>query len=803
MDAEGAKQPRNPANPLPFATRNFALAHGPPVVLNHSRISMKIVGRIGWAVLAAAALLQAPGAEAREEAEALVAPVRGPSSQSDLNSTQPSAADRAPDRAGITAFSALRYPPTRRDSLIEHQFGEDLADPYRWLEADVRTSPEVAGWVAQQNAASVAYLAQLPGRDALREKIRSLFAYERFSLPRKAGGRYFYTRNSGLQNQAVLQVREGLADEGRLLVDPNAWGTEPDGSQLALDAWVPSPGGQLLAFTQQRDGSDWRTIRVVDVGSGRTLADRLEWANDTAIGWVGDAGFLYARYPAPPAGEAYRAPVFDKAIWFHRIGTPQSADIKVFATPDHRDWNHRVSVTSDGRWAVIISSASTLPRRTVQVIPLSHGKALDRAANWSALAIAPEMTDDWKFIEGIGDRLWFITNAGAPHARLVRVDLDRRRSGRFTINTVIGEANDTLDAGRIVGNRLILSYIQRGASYAVVTDLKGRPKRAITVDAIGSASGFGGRPGDPETFYQFSSFNQPPAIFRLDTRTGSVTPFAVPQLSFNPADYVVEQRSFPSKDGTKVPMYVVRKRSLAVAGMAAPTLLYGYGGFDVALTPGYSAVRMAWLEAGGVFALANIRGGGEFGRAWYDAGRLGNKQNSFDDFIAAGEYLLREGIAAKGGLAIQGGSNGGMLVAAVINQRPDLFAAANPDVGVMDMLRFDRFTSGRFWVDDYGSPAREADWRVLRAYSPYHNIRAAGDYPAILVTTADTDDRVVPAHSFKYVAALQAADIGSRPHLLRVEAQAGHGSGRPVDKIIASGADVLAFLAKWTGLPLE
>ncbi len=764
---------------------------------------MKIAGRIGRAVLVLALLLPAPGAMAREEAEALAAPVRGPSSHSGSDRVQPSTSERSPDRAfdvfGITAFSAPHYPPTRRDSLVEHQFGEDLADPYRWLEADVRSSPEVAAWVARQNAASEAYLAQLPGRDALLGKIRSLFAYERFSLPHKAGSRYFYTRNSGLQNQAVLQVREGLAGEGRVLVDPNTWDAEPGEGLRALDAWVPSPGGQLLALTQQRDGSDWRTVRVVDVGTGRMLADRLEWANDTGIGWVGDTGFLYARYPAPPAGETYSAQVFDKAIWFHRIGTPQSADIRVFATPGHRDWNHRVHVSFDGRWAVIISSASTLPRRTVQVIPLSR----DKPQNWTSISIAPDMTDDWKFVEGVGDHLWFTTNAGAPHYRLVRIDLDRSGKRAFTVNDVIGEKDDTLDAGRIVGNRLILSYIQRGASYAVVTDLMGRPKRAITVGAIGAASGFGGRPGDPETFYQFSSFNQPPAIFRLDTRTGTATPFAVPRLPFDPDDYVVEQRSFPSKDGTKVPMYLVRKRSLAASGRAAPTLLYGYGGFDVALTPGYSAVRMAWLEAGGVFALANIRGGGEFGREWYDAGRLANKQNSFDDFIAAGEYLIREGIAAKRGLAIQGGSNGGMLVAAVINQRPDLFAAANPDVGVMDMLRFDRFTSGRFWVDDYGSPAREADWRVLRAYSPYHNIRPRADYPAILVATADTDDRVVPAHSFKYVAALQAADLGNRPHLLRVEAQAGHGPGKPVDKVIAGGADVLAFLAKWTGLAIE
>ncbi|MFM9936651.1 MAG: prolyl oligopeptidase family serine peptidase [Novosphingobium sp.] len=748
-------------------------------------------------------MLAAPGAKARDEAEALALPAHAHSGPD---------AERVPSPViptiAVTAIAKPGYPATRRDPLIERLFGEDLADPYRWLEADVRSSPEVAAWAARQNAASSAYLSQLPGRETLLARIRGLFDYERFSLPRKAGQRYFYLRNSGLQNQGVLYVREGLDGTPRVLLDPNTWpntwrvadaATSLMAGVRALDAWVPAPGGRLLAYTEQLDGSDWRTIRIIDVASGKVLEDLLEWANDTAIGWVGNAGFLYARYPAPAPGAAYQAQVFDKAIWFHRIGTAQSADTLVFATPDHRDWNHRVSVTSDGRWAVIISSASTLPRRTVRVMALDGGKR----KSWNAVAVVPEMTSDWKFVEGIGNRLWFLTNQGAPHYRLARLDLDRKDPARVAWTEVIGERPETLDGGRIVGDRLILSYLQHGSSIAVITDLRGRPQRAITVNAIGSASGFGGRPGDPETFYQFSSFNQPPAIFRLDLRSGEATPFAVPKVSFNPDDFVVEQRSFPSKDGTKVPMYIVRAKALAAAEKPAPTLLYGYGGFDVALTPGYSAVRMAWLESGGVFALANIRGGGEFGSAWYDAGRLANKQNSFDDFIAAGEYLLREGITSKGGLAIQGGSNGGMLVGAVINQRPDLFAAANPDVGVMDMLRFDRFTTGRFWVDDYGSPAREADWRVLRAYSPYHNIRRAADYPAILVTTADTDDRVVPAHSFKYVAALQAASIGNRPHLLRVEAQAGHGSGKPIDKVIATGADVLAFLAKWTGLMIQ
>ncbi|MEY4472877.1 MAG: hypothetical protein RL671_1181, partial [Pseudomonadota bacterium] len=365
---------------------------------------------------------------------------------------------------------------------------------------------------------------------------------------------------------------------------------------------------------------------------------------------------------------------------------------------------------------------------------------------------------------------------------------------------IVAERAETLDRAQIVGNRLVLSYLKDAKSVAEVRALDGKPVQQIALNAIGTASGFSGEPGDPETFYSFSSFNQPSGIYRFDTRTGKSEPFAIPKLTFNPADYAIEQRFFTSKDGTRVPMFVVRRKDVAQAGKAVPTLLYGYGGFDISLTPGFSAVRMAWLEAGGAFALANLRGGGEYGKAWHDAGRLNNKQNVFDDFIAAGEYLIAEGVTPKSGLTIQGGSNGGLLVGAVVNQRPDLFAAGNAAVGVMDMLRFDRFTAGRYWVDDYGYPGKEADWRVLRSYSPYHNIKVGVDYPAMLVTTADTDDRVVPGHSFKYTAALQAAKAGAKPHLIRIESRAGHGSGKPTDKAVAEGADVLAFLAQWSGL---
>jgi prolyl oligopeptidase len=688
------------------------------------------------------------------------------------------------------AWPALRYPVARRDGIADVMFGEVVADPWRWLEGDLHTDHAVADWVARENALSRGYLDALPGRDRFARALRALYDFERYSLPKKAGHRYFFLRNSGLLNQSVLTVRDGLNGTDRVLVDPN----RGDRGDYALDIWAPSHSGRYLAYGEQRGGSDWRTIRVIDVGTGAMLDDRLDWANDTLVGWVGDGGFFYSRYPAPRAGDGAQAPLHDKALWFHRIGTAQDADVLVYATPDHPAWGHKAQVTSDGHWAVIMTQAGTGPSRAVHLIDLATAR---RTGRWTVLPLVERIDHDWKLVDGVGNRLWFVTNQGAANYRLVRIDPGSRAQARV----LIGEQHGLLEAGRIVGDRLILSYLDAGQRQAVVTDLQGRPAHAITISADGAASGFNGQPGDPETFYQFSSYNQPPSIYRMDLRSGRVTPFAQAALPFDPADYVIENRRYPSRDGTLVPITIVRKRALAVSGAAAPTLLYGYGGFDIALNPAYSPWRMAWLEAGGVFAVAAVRGGGELGPAWYEAGRGLHKQNSFDDFIAAGDWLIASGIARPGSLAAQGGSNGGMMVAAVINQRPDLFVAANPDVGVMDMLRFDRFTQGRAWIDDYGDPARAADWHTLRAYSPYHNIRDGARYPAILVTTGDSDDRVVPAHSFKYVAALQAGAIGERPHLLRVESDAGHGTGKPVDKQIAGGADVLAFLAAWTGLP--
>lgn len=702
----------------------------------------------------------------------------------------------------------LSYPETSKGDLVETQFGEVVADPYRWLENDVRTDKAVADWVAKQNSLTQGYLAQLPQRAWFAQRIKALMDYERFGLPRKAGSHYFYMRNSGLQNQSQLFVRKGLNGAPKLLIDPNAWAK--DGA-TALDAWVPSKNGKLLAYSIQDGGSDWRTIKVLDVTTGKDLVDGIKWAKFTNIAWVGSEGFLYSRFPEPQAGAEFQSLNKNQAIYFHRIGTPQAQDELVYATPDEPELGHSAEVTHDGRWVVITTSKGTDSRYAIHIMPLGKDR------KWQAQTVVAGLEHSWNLIDGIGDSLYFVTNKDAPRMKVVRADL--KKQGLYRIpcagsdkpddvcleprpefTDIIAERPETLDRAQIVGDRLILAYLKDAKSMAEVRSLDGKPVQQIALNAIGTASGFSGEPGDPETFYAFSSFNQPSGIYRFDARTGKSEPFALPKLTFNPDDYAIEQRFYNSKDGTRVPMFVVRRKDVAQAGKAVPTLLYGYGGFDISLTPGFSAVRMAWLEAGGAFALANLRGGGEYGKAWHDAGRLNNKQNVFDDFIAAGEYLIAQGITPKTGLTIQGGSNGGLLVGAVVNQRPDLFAAANAAVGVMDMLRFDRFTAGRYWVDDYGYPSKEADWRVLRAYSPYHNIKVGVEYPAMLVTTADTDDRVVPGHSFKYTAALQAAKAGDKPHLIRIETRAGHGSGKPTDKAVAEGADILAFLAQWSGL---
>ena len=691
--------------------------------------------------------------------------------------------------ASADVAARLDYPKTKTVDVVDEQFGVKVADPYRWLEDDVRVNAEVADWVNAQNAVTSAYLKTLPGKKVLAARMKKLFDYERFGLPEKAGGYYFFTKNDGLQNQSVLYVRNGLAGADRILIDPNNWAK--DGA-TALDNWVPSKNGKLLAYSIQDGGSDWRSIRVLDTTTGKILSDEIKWAKFTNISWVGNDGFLYSRFAEPKEGAAFQQLNYNQTVYYHKIGTPQSADTAVYATPDKPEYGHSAQVTHDGKWAVITTSSGTDEKYELNIM------ALGKKPMWKARLLVAGLENDWGLIEGMGNKLWFTTNKDAAKLKVVTIDLGAKAP---MFNDVVPEREETLSRAQIVGNRLILSYIKDAKSIAMMTDLAGKPVQEITLNAIGTASGFSGTPGDPETFFGFSSFNQPGAVYRFDSNKGTSIPFAQPKLSFNPEEYNVSQVFYPSKDGTKIPMFIVHRKDLDLS-KGAPTLLYAYGGFNISQTPTYSPTRMAWLQSGGVFALANIRGGGEYGKPWHDAGRLMNKQNVFDDFAAAAEYLIASGISAKGKIAIEGRSNGGLLIGASLNQRPDLFAAGHAAVGVMDMVRFDRFTAGRYWVDDYGYPSKEADFKMQMTYSPYHNIRSGVDYPAVIVSTADTDDRVVPGHSFKYISALQAADTGSKPKIIRIESRAGHGSGKPTDKVIDEYSDIYAFLATWTGLEL-
>ena len=693
--------------------------------------------------------------------------------------------------ASAQDLTAPDYPETRSGDVVDEQFGEQVADPYRWLENDVRVDSEVADWVERQNEVTDAFLDRLPGREKLEARITQLTDYERFGLPTEKGGRYYYTRNDGLQNQSVLYVRDGLDGEPRVLIDPNTWAA--DGATALADYAITEDGSKLL-YAIQDGGSDWRTVKVMDVATGEVMEDTIEWVKFSNLDWAKDgSGFYYSRFPATGEGETFQALNTNQQVYFHRLGTDQSEDILIYATDDRPELNHTAQVSDDGRYVIVTSSSGTDDRYEVTLIDREYPDA-------EPMTLVPGFENNFTYIGNLGSEFFFVTNDDAPLKRVVKTDITTNDP---MWHTVIPESEQTLDGVSLVGGKLIAEYLVDAKSKIEVFGLDGTPQGEVALPGIGSAGGFGGSPEDTETFYAFSSYNRPSTVYRYDVETGESEVWAQPEVSFDPEDFVVEQKFYTSKDGTRVPMFLVRSKAVAESGEAVPTLLYGYGGFNISLTPGFSPSRLAWMEAGGAYAVANIRGGGEYGKAWHDAGRLNNKQNVFDDFIAAGEYLIDQGITPEDGLAIQGGSNGGLLIGAVTNQRPDLFAAGNAAVGVMDMLRFDQFTAGRYWVDDYGYPSKEADWKVLRAYSPYHNIRSGVDYPALLVTTADTDDRVVPGHSFKYTAALQAADLGEKPQLIRIETRAGHGSGKPTDKAIEEAADVLAFLAAFTGLKLE
>ncbi|HUL60643.1 MAG TPA: prolyl oligopeptidase family serine peptidase [Anaeromyxobacteraceae bacterium] len=691
--------------------------------------------------------------------------------------------------AAAAAPEPLAYPPTRRGDVVDDYFGTKIADPYRWLEDD--RSPETEAWVKAQDALTAAWLAKVPERAALRKRLSAIWDYERFSAPRKRGKRFFYSRNAGLQDQAVQYVTDDPARPGHVLLDPNR--LSKDGT-VALSGFDPTDDGRLVAYALSEAGSDWDTWHVRDVATGKDLPDVLRWSKFASAAWRKDgAGFWYDRFDPPLPGQERTGATKNQQIWWHRLGTLQSADALVYARPDHPEWYLSPAVTDDGRWLVISASEGTNPETSLFLVDLRRPGA------------APEpfldrMDASYEVVDDEDQTFFVVTNQGAPRKRLVAIE--RGKPDPKDWRELIPESKrDVLEQVSLFGDRFVAVWM-RDAHHAVeVWDVHGRKLADLDLPTLGTVAGFDGKRRDRETFYVLTSFTAPPTIWRLDVPTLESRVFRRPRVAFDGDAYETEQVFFPSRDGTQIPMFLVHRREESRDG-ARPTLLTGYGGFDVSLTPWFSPGTALWLEMGGVLAVANLRGGGEYGKGWYDAGRLAAKQNVFDDFIAAAQWLEASGWTSSARLAIEGASNGGLLVGAALTQRPDLFGAAVPQVGVLDMLRFHRFTVGWGWKSDYGSSETREGFETLLRYSPLHAVRAGTRYPPTLVMTADHDDRVVPAHSFKFLAALQAAQAGPAPILARIERRAGHGAGKPTSKRIDETVDEYAFLVKVLGIEL-
>ncbi len=689
--------------------------------------------------------------------------------------------------AALAAAPALAqplppYPAARRAAVVDTLHGVAVADPYRWLE-DAQ-SAETRAFVEAQAAYARRTLDALPERAAFRERLDAVFAYPRVGTPTRRTRWTFVSRNPGLANQSTVYVRPtsggpGASSRERVLVDPNTLSS--DGT-VGLAGMSPSKTGDYVAMQFSNGGSDWRTVRVRHVPSGRDLPETLTRVKFSGAAWKPDGtGFYYNRYDTPTGRDSLQAANQNPKVYFHRLGTPQTSDILVYERPDRPTWQLGAGVSDDGRWLFVSASEGTSPNNHLFARRLDVG-----GSPWQTV-----FTGDatYSVVDTDGDDLIVRTNRGAPTSRLVRVSALRPSEMR----DVIPASSAVLQSVVRAGDFYVASALDDVKSRLTIHALDGRLVRTVELPGIGSVGGISGGRDFGDVYYSFSSYDRPPTIVRSDLATGRATVVDAPRVAFRPADFVVSQRFVTGKDGARVPLFLVHRRGLALDG-TNPTLLYGYGGFNVSLTPGFSASLIPWIERGGVYAVVNLRGGGEYGQAWHDAGRLANKQTVFDDAIAAAEYLVRERITSPAHLAIQGGSNGGLLVGAVVNQRPDLFAAAVPQVGVMDMLRFDRFTIGRAWTSDYGSPSDPAMFPVLYGYSPLHNLRAGTRYPATLVTTADFDDRVVPAHSYKYGAALQAAQVaGGPPVLLRIETRSGHGASNTT-KALDQSADIYAFL---------
>jgi prolyl oligopeptidase len=672
------------------------------------------------------------------------------------------------------------YPTTKKVSQADDYHGVKVGDPYRWLEDD--NSKETKAWVEAQNKVTFGYLEKIPERKALKDRLTRLWNFERYGVPRQRGGRYFFSKNDGLQNQSVLYSMDKLDGTPRLLLDPNK--LIADGT-AALGGEALSDDGNLLAYGVAMAGSDWQEWKVRDVRTGADLEDHIKWVKFSQASWTADGkGFYYSRYAEPKAGEAMKGVNYFQKLYYHQLGTPQAKDLLVYERKDHKDWGFHGDVTDDGHFLIISVTQGTDRRNRVFYKDLENPEA-------KVVELLNDFDADYTFIDNSGPLLWFYTDLKAPRGRVIAIDLTTPE--RKNWKEVIPEAAETLRGVSMVNNQFVANYLKDARGQVKIFDENGKFVREVTLPAIGTVAGFAGKRSDTETFYSFTSFTTPGTIYRYDMKTGTSTVFRQPKVECDENEFQTEQVFYHSKDGTRVPMFITHKKGLKMDG-SNPTLLYAYGGFNISMTPSFSVPNLVWLQLGGIYAVANLRGGGEYGEEWHQAGMKLNKQNVFDDFIAAAEWLIGNKYTRPSRLAISGGSNGGLLVGACLTQRPDLYGATLPAVGVMDMLRFNQFTIGWAWTSDYGSPADEKEFKALYAYSPLHRLQPGRVYPPTLITTADHDDRVVPAHSFKFAARLQECQAGQEPTLIRIETRAGHGAGKPTAKLIEESADKMAFL---------
>ncbi len=679
------------------------------------------------------------------------------------------------------------YPSTRAADQADEYHGIRVADPYRWLEDP--DSEETRAWVKAQNQVTFGYLETIPERQQIRQRLEKLWDYERYGVPFSRGGRYFYTRNDGLQNQSVLYTSESLEAEPQVLLDPNK--LSKDGT-VALTMIAISRDGDHMAYGLSGAGSDWKEFRVRDVATGKDLSDHLKWIKFSDAAWnVDGSGFYYSRYDEPDADSMYQEANYYQKLYFHRIGTVQSQDPLIYERSDEKEWGFDSHVTEDGQYLILHVSQGTDPRNGIFYRDLkNNGEFVELRADFDA---------SYSFLGNEGSLFWFQTDLDAPRQRIIGIDIHRPARDNWT--EIVPQTEATMEGATVIADRFVVLYLKDATSEVRLHTLDGRLEKALQLPGTGTAMGFPGRRSDRETFYAFTSYSSPSTIFRYDFENGRSSVFRRPEVAFDPGVYETHQVFFTSKDGTRVPMFITHRKGIELDG-DNPTYLYGYGGFNVSMTPAFSISALVWMEMGGVFAVPNLRGGGEYGETWHQAGTKLQKQNVFDDFIAAAEWLIEHGYTSTPKLAVGGGSNGGLLVGACMNQRPDLFGVVLPAVGVMDMLRYHKFTIGWAWTSDYGSSDDPEEFRALYAYSPLHNLKPGTHYPATLVTTADHDDRVVPAHSFKFAAALQAAHAGPAPTLIRIETKAGHGAGKPTAKVIDEIADRWAFALRNLGFEL-